>query len=178
MACVMESAFPLISSPTSRDSTETAAIGSLTSRDDFVLREPQVHGLREEPVETLEQPPPPRIPGQLVLRLGDEHPAPGTIGEQALALELGVGPGDRVGIDHQIARKLAHRGQLLVRLQVAAGDRLAHLLHQLLVDRQPARTVDFILHGTTLINCTNCLNTVSRRCQYPGAPWISARNRC
>ena len=109
-----------------------------------------MHGFREKPVETFQQPPPPRLPGQLVLGLGDKHPTPRAIVEQSLALELGIGAGDRVGIDHQIARKLAHRRQLLVRLQIAASDRLAHLLHQLLVNRQSARAVDFILHESHL----------------------------
>src|SRR5262249_15535469 len=37
------------------------------------------------------------------------------------------------------------------------------LLHQLLVDRQSARAVDFVLHDTTLVNCISYPSTVNRR---------------
>ena len=83
----------------------------------------------------------------------------------ALCLQLTVSPRHRVGIDHQIARELAHRRQLNFRLEVAASDRFANLLHQLLIDRQAARAGDFILHDGTLIDCTKHLNTVEARGQ-------------
>ena len=61
------------------------------------------------------------------------------------------------------SRKLPHRGQLVVRLQVAPGNRFPYLLHQLLVNRKPACTVDFILHDATMINCISYHSTVGRR---------------
>ena len=48
-------------------------------------------------------------------------------------------------------------------LQVAPRNPLAHLLHQLLVNGNPACTADFILHGTTVSNCISHTNTVESR---------------
>ena len=118
---------------------------------DLSFRESEVHRFGQELVDDLEQPPAAGVFLELDPGPGDEHAAAGPIVDDTVALELGIRPRHGVGVDHQVARELAHRGQLLVGPQVAPGHCLADLLHQLLVNRQPAGTLYSKLHGTLAV---------------------------
>ena len=92
-------------------------------------------------------------------RPGDEHAQALPRVQNALPLQVGIDPGNRVRIDHQRARKLADRGEPLVGLEPAPRDGLADLMAQLPANRQPAGRVDGELHGH-LANCTSNHSTV------------------
>ena len=86
-------------------------------RADFVGREAQVHRLGEQPIDQRRQPPPPRLDLSSACGLATNTPSPGRVLSTPFALQLGVRPGDRVRVDHQLLGKLPHRGQPLPRPQ-------------------------------------------------------------
>src|SRR5262249_38606212 len=134
----------------------------------LVRRVAQVDRLRQERVEQLAEAAVARGPGQVGPRPGDEQAQAGPAGEGAVALQLGVGPGVSVGVDRHLARQLADRRQALVRPELAAGDGLANLPDQLLVDRHAAGGVDVEPHAAPT-NCTTTCNTVGTGCQGESA---------
>ena len=87
-----------------------------------------------------------RLPGaKLVGQLlrprvaGDERAGAVAQLDDAFVLELAVGLGHGVRVDHELLRQRADAGQLLARPQRAGFDGVLHLLHQLEVDGNAGR---------------------------------------
>ena len=67
--------------------------------------------------------------------------------DHALVLELAVGLGDGVRVDHELLRQRPDARQLLARPQRAGFDAVLHLLHQLEVDGNARRGIGPEQHG-------------------------------
>ena len=78
---------------------------------------------------------------------GDERAGAVAQLDDALVLELAVGLGDGVRVDHELLRERADARQLLARAQRAGFDAVLHLLHQLEVDGHAGRGVGPEQHG-------------------------------
>ena len=68
---------------------------------------------------------------------GDFEARPADGGENSFGLQFAVSAGHRVGIDGQVARQFANRGDHVARLECVAGNGEFHLPHDLFVNRQP-----------------------------------------
>ena len=82
---------------------------------------------------------------------GDERAGAVAQLDDAFVLELAVGLGDGVRVDHELLRQRPDAGQLLARPQRAGLDGVLHLLHQLEVDGHAGRGIGPEQHGS---NCT------------------------
>ena len=72
---------------------------------------------------------------------------PGPRDHESAAFQFEIGAGDGVGIDDQLPGQLADRGETVLGFQLAAGDGLANLASQLLIDGGAAGGVDVKFHG-------------------------------
>ena len=93
--------------------------------------------------------------GDLLLRLGgglrlgglgDKDAATGLLDQEALFGEQVVAALHSEGVDLELRRQLADRGQLLARTQTAATDQELHLIFDLTIDRNAAVGID-VKHG-------------------------------
>ena len=75
-------------------------------------------------------------------RGGDERTDTALGFDHASPFELGVDPGNGVGVDLQIHRQLANGRQLVARAQAAGGDRRAQATFELRVDRRRVALID------------------------------------
>ena len=81
--------------------------------------------------------------------------------DDALGLQLAVGPRHRIRIDHQPLRQGPDRRQLLARHQSPRRHQVLHLVDDLQVDRHAVAGRDVDLHrGTIPRRNTFCINTV------------------
>ena len=86
---------------------------------------------------------------------GDERAGAVAQLDDAFVLELAVGLGHGVRVDHELLRQRPDAGQLLARPQRAGFDAVLHLLHQLEVDGNTRRGIGPKQHGsrvTVLLN--------------------------
>ena len=82
--------------------------------------------------------------------------------DHAFVLELAVGLGDRVGIDHELLRERPDAGQLIARPQRARFDGVLHLLHQLQVDGHARRGMWSDNHAALRVGPANCTTDIAQ----------------
>ncbi len=85
--------------------------------------------------------------------LRDKRPHAAPRLDQPLALEDLVNLGDRERVDLQVGGELAHRGQLLTRLHLPAGNALLQLVEQLEIKGHPAGGMERDEHDVVLYMC-------------------------
>ena len=71
--------------------------------------------------------------------------------DDAFVLQLAVGLGHRVRVDHELLGQRADAGQLLAGTEGARFDAVLHLLHQLEVDGNTRRRVGTEEHTATVL---------------------------
>ena len=108
----------------------------------LLRREIHHHRLADGRIHQRLQPPPALLAREHLAFAGDEHPAAGPGFDQPFPRQVGVGAGDGVGIDDQPLRQRANARQLVAHRQLAGGDRQAHLIGDLFVDRRVRPGVD------------------------------------
>ncbi len=74
--------------------------------------------------------------------LPDERAPSGLPLDQPLVFKFAVGPVDGIGVDGDLSDDITNRGKLVPRSQNAQVEGLAHLLHQLPIDREPRVPVE------------------------------------